>query len=228
MSPVIKSSEATRHEAVRAVRLLQKPAPIGEVASERDRLLHDLAEARALLAQRELELDGAVAAAQQLEVAAEKRGYEAGLSAAQTREEERLAVLESGVAKAAECLPETLSGVERLACAIAREALARVFGDKTSSAVLTEAAIVEAVRKLDDDALLRVEVSAQEFSDLATASARLTSATQRPVEVVVRPELAAGECRLRLMVGEIEVGPQQQWERLSALLLDLSAPGATS
>jgi type III secretion protein L len=73
--------------------------------------------------------------------------------------------------------------------------------------------------RLRSEAVLAVHVSSADFPD----EAALAALPVGPVRVVALPELASGECRLDLVLGQIDIGPRTQWARLVEVLDGLTA-----
>lgn len=150
-------------------------------------------------------------------------GRKAGVEEGQACAQEALSRLQEGLATAMEHLTQDMASMEQLAAALAKEGLAKILGDSASHATLVTQIIRTQVAQLEAQAILRVEVSLDDFPD-PEALTGLALPTGTQVEAL--PELAPGDCRIKLRLGVLEVGPSQQWSRLSAILDDLIRPEA--
>ena len=151
-------------------------------------------------------------------VAARAEGRAAGLAEAVERADQAVERLEQGLAAAVAQLGADEASLQRLSIAIARTALERILHQPTEAAALVEAAIRRQLDALESELVVRVEVSAADFTD-PERLARLAQAVGRGrIQVLASRALASGECRVRLKLGEIDIGLPQQWRRLSAVL----------
>lgn len=155
-----------------------------------------------------------------------KEGFEAGKAAGEADHTAGLAKLEAGVGRAVAACVDSLASLERLAPLIAREGLRRILGDAPAQADLVVLAVREQLSTLSQSAVVRVEVSRRDFSP-EDIQARLADPLALPAtRFDVREDLAAGDCRIRLALGALEVGPAQQWRVVEQLLTDLARDGA--
>lgn len=228
MSPVIKSADAGASHRVRPLRLQPNAglAPVAPVDAERLRLSTDLEQAIALIQARDVEIERLQGEVERAARDGEAEGRAAGLRAATDRQDERLGLLQAGIGKAVELVSAELASLERLAPLLASEGLERLIGDAGHRGDLLRALIAENVGRLDADSIVRVEISAADFPDPAPLAEIVSSASQQRVEVRQAPDLKSGDCRIRLVLGELEVGINQQWDRLSQLYQELSLPEA--
>jgi len=201
--------------AERRARPLGSVLAAGGAADGEQALRAELAEARAGVDARDREIgrlrDEAVAAV----AAAAAEGRAAGLEEAETRAEERLAALREGLDGALERLRHDLAALERLAAALAVEAVDKVLGPGAPQADAVARSLDLQLRQLSREAVVCASVAAADFPD-ADALAALSAATGVRIEAL--PELEAGACRLRLRLGAMEIGPAQQWRRLRETL----------
>lgn len=224
MSRLIKSQVAASQ--VRSLDFVA-PTPHQIEPDPRDQQLADQAERIAALeaelaAQRASEVDRAEAAAK-AEVSAEARGRQAGLDEADERAAERISRLELGLTEARLRLDAELAGLERLAALLAETALARLVDDPQSRRPLIAGIIRQQMRGLEARALLRVEVSAEDFSDPAALEDLAAEAGLSGLRIEPASGLGPGACRLKLRLGELEVGLDQQWGALRGVLAELAA-----
>lgn len=158
---------------------------------------------------------------------AERRGRDAGMHAADDRSAERLQRLDAGLTQALADFNTAITGLERLAPLLAREGLVGIFGQAETRLELVADIIRHQIATIDANAIVRIEVSATDFAN-DDALADLASAHGgRRIEIQRLGGLKSGECRIRLALGTLEVGIDQQWGRLSTILLDLALPETT-
>jgi len=225
MSQLIRSSSAASR-----VRALDLAAPTPYAAEPDPRDLELVAYAEKVAA---LEAALAEARADQAEHAeamiravadAEARGRQAGLDAADDRADERMSRLEMSVTEARGKLDADLQGLERLAALLAETALERLIDDLDERRPLIAAIIRRQMAGLDASAVLRVEVSPKDFPDPEALERLAAEAGLAGLRIDAPQDLAAGGCRLKLRLGELDVGLDQQWGVLRGLLTDLTAP----
>lgn len=226
MSPVIKSADASSARRVRPLNFNPKtPDSRAEpVDVEKVQLRADLEQAISLIQSRDVEIERLTEEIDRAAREAEAKGHENGLKAAADRQAERLTLLKASVAQAVNLLKDELAGLERLAPLVAAEALERLVGDGGARADLLRDIVVRTVAHLDADTIVRVEVASTDFPDTTALAADATLGAQRRIEVRHASDLKSGDCRVRLVLGELEVGINQQWGRLSDLLRDLALP----
>lgn len=155
---------------------------------------------------------------------AEARGHEAGLAKGAEAKAEALGVLEAAAERALDQLRGDLRATETLAVALAKAALAKVFGDDADMSRRVTRLVRRQMEALDRSAVLRIEVAAVTFADPADLDALRSDAGLEGIELSALDDLSAGDCRIRLRLGELEVGLGQQWGRLTALLDEALAP----
>jgi flagellar biosynthesis/type III secretory pathway protein FliH len=153
----------------------------------------------------------------------EEDGFHSGLEQARSQADAAAAILEEGVNRAAKDLNDALAGLERLAPLLALIAVERVLGEGANQKDLVGQIVDQQLRTLDQQAILRITVSAHDFKphDLDHLKKRFGN---RPVETRLEPALESGGCRLTLRLGELEIGPRQQWAQVAQTLFNLSVP----
>lgn len=203
-------------------RLVELEDRLAELEDETARLRSEKAEVAAALeaaleaaeaesAKRTAESEAAVAEA-------EARGREAGFVEGSEAKAESIAVLEAAADRAMDQFRTDLRGMETLAVALSKAALAKVFGDDRDMAYRVGRLVRRQVEALDRDAVLRVDVATTDFADAAAVEGLLRDAGLDGIEVRTVDGLGTGGCRIRLRLGELDVGLSQQWSRLGALL----------
>ncbi|HEX4695797.1 hypothetical protein [Sphingomonas sp.] len=140
----------------------------------------------------------------------------AGRGDAAADDEGRTAAVERGLGDALAAWTDRLAEIDRLAVMLARTALAKVFGDDDDRADRVARTIAHHLGRLGEQAVIGVRVSAADFADEQLAA--LDSARGR---VATDAVLAAGECRIDLKLGAIDVDPALQWVVLDRALAEL-------
>jgi flagellar biosynthesis/type III secretory pathway protein FliH len=216
VSGLIKSSSA----AAALFRPVSFPAqePKAQAPTEVEELRAEIARLLALLGARDSEIERLRGAAPRLLHDAEEKGRKAGHAAAESREADRLRLLEERSGKALDQLSAALGETERMAALVARAALDKLFGDGAARTAEVTAILRRQMAEIEAQSLIRVEVARADFGDDAARDA-LSRALDRPgLEVCVSEQLQAGDCRLKLVLGTIEAGLDRQWGALRTLL----------
>lgn len=149
-------------------------------------------------------------------------GYEAGLSDAQTSHDEALERLRGGLEAALEAFRTEISSLEKLAPELARSCLEQIFSEPGRQKEMVRSILQDQLAALADHGQIEIEVSADDFSDPETLGA-LQSEFDRPgVSIRSSEHRGAGECSIRLRLGELVVGPRQQWSVMSDALRSMT------
>lgn len=176
------------------------------------------------LAQQAAELAGLRAQLRSAFEEGEAKGREAGVRETADGEARRLARLESGIEQALDTFRQAMDGLERLAPVLAHEALAGIFGSSDERLPLVVAAVRHRFAAIEAGAVLQVEVSAADFADDQALGALETALGPQGPAIHASVALKSGECRIKLRLGTLDIGLDQQWGRLSALLQDMAEP----
>lgn len=192
--------------------------PAAPVAQEDERLV---------LARRIAELEQALQeAARKAEndiAGALEKGREEGRARAETREAERVALLEQALIDArAETLAK-LDADRAIAVEIARAALAQILGDNSSFAALVSETAVRWKDRLAATAIHRLHVSREDFAD-DQALQRL-QARMGALAIDADNDLAPGSCIFELELGEVDASIPLQSARADELLGDYVRQG---
>jgi len=147
-------------------------------------------------------------------------GEDLGRRSADTRSAERLSTIQQGATQALENFRLELTALERLAPLVAEAALAKILEPAEAQRDLIAKIIVRQIQGLEDQALLTVEVAAEDFPEPQELDA--LAALQEGVTIHAVQGLPSGSCRIRLALGTLEVGAGQQWRRLKELLEGLA------
>lgn len=153
-------------------------------------------------------------------------GREAGLAEGDKGTSESLRLVEAGIAEALARYTDEIAAMERLAALVARECLERIFGSADDRVDQLCRIIRHQIVGIEAQALIRVDVSQSDFSEDAELARLVAAIGRRDVEVRATDELGAGACQIKLMLGTLSVGIDQQWGRLRSILTELAAPDA--
>jgi flagellar biosynthesis/type III secretory pathway protein FliH len=184
------------------------------VAREDPRLVEAIRENEALRA----ELATLKAAAATAVRTAREEGLRAGEASAKSLEEEKLKALQAGLRLSGEALATRLEELEALAVLVARTALSKLFDESQDQRERIAGLIARQLRDLRRECILAVRVSAQDFGDEAALADLSKDARCGSIRVIADGDLPAGDCRLDLKLGHVEIGPRAQWSELATLL----------
>ena len=198
------------------------PAPV--VDPELLHLREEQGRLRNRLEQQEVEL---ASLRQQVEAAFKKgetQGREAGIREAADQSAKMLAGLERGMERAVATFSQAVSGLERLAPLLASQGIATILGQADDRRALVTAVVLRQLQSIEAQSVVHIEVSQADFpDDLALASlGDVLASVGTKVHAVAA--LKSGDCRIKLTLGTLEVGLDQQWRRLNAMLEDLAEP----
>jgi len=188
-------------------------------------LRRDLEALTARLAERDAEIVRLRKSGETAHAEGEAAGREAGRQAAEDRSEEILSSLRTGIDAALARYAEELASLGRLSALVAREGLAKLVGDGATRAALLEDMIRAQIEKIDGQAIVRIDVSRADFSDAEALDALKAALGDPRLDLRASDELDSGDCTIRLVLGALEVGIDQQWGRLSGVLSDLAVAG---
>lgn len=153
-----------------------------------------------------------------------EQGYESGLVAAEDRQAERLALLESAMQRAHASLVESMQSVVRLAPLLAQDCVDIILGDTANRADHVAGIVEKQLALLDRAMLVGIRVSRLDFPDDAALAALSARVAPDAVHLVAAEEIPAGGCTMVMRLGCIQVGIDQQWPVLRALLGEMSLP----
>ena len=194
-------------------------------ARQTDPIAEEIGRLRALVEEKEAEN----AALSEAVDKARAEGEEAGRIAMELEfedgRERALELLEAGIGMARESLDEFLVRAEILALEVARTALNKLFGQDDGR----EAAVVDLVRHqlshIERQSLVAIEVSRLDFPDTREVAALAERMGVDAAMLAASDELNAGGCRMRMKLGTIDVGLDQQWVAIRELLDSMAGPG---
>lgn len=133
-------------------------------------------------------------------------------------DEKQIAALKGGVSSALQSWEARLAKLDGLAALLCKTALAKMFNDDASRSDLVLGSIARQMRHLRRETVLAVRVSKRDFPDAAAIQAIAAETGSGSVTVIADPDLPAGDCRMDLQLGHVDIGPRTQWSQLSGLL----------
>lgn len=214
MTPVIKSGAAGADIRVRGLAVAPPPAIPSAQERRIAELEHRLELAEADLAARDQEIARLSQAAEAAHAEGRAQGLIEGRKSAEDRSEALLKAVAAAAEAGAAALRDRLTGLEDAVGGLTVLALERIVGHRPERQALIADTVRRAVTESFAGSVIAVEVSAEDFPDAAPLRALL------PTECEVRllKDLPSGGCRLRLRMGEVDLGLQGQVARLSAVL----------
>ena len=218
MSILIKAAAASRSVRVFAA----ASAPIQEAPPE---LVEDpeLALLRAGNAELRELVEELRQAAPRAEAKAREEGRREGLSAARRDDDARIERLGEGIAALAAAWDDRLNSLDDLAALLARGALAKLFDESDDYADFVVRMIGRQIRQLRRETLLGIRVSPADFPDAAALAPVSAAAGAGSTAIATDADLPAGECRLDMQLGHLDLGVRSQWGQLSELLQQMAA-----
>lgn len=226
MTHLLKSGLQT--EAVRPFALSVPPKSPSPYDEEVGRLRQQIASLEGQLRERDSDIKRLERDIQRSLEKGLERGREQGRNEAEDRQDERLAALETSLGRAEIHVRETLSAIGRLAPALAVDCLDILFGEAGSRASQIEQMIRHQVAMIDKALLLRIELSAEDFSGGASLDALARRLALPVTDFDIRDDFASGKCAIALRLGRMEIGIDQQWGSLRDLLNEMALPDGQS
>jgi flagellar biosynthesis/type III secretory pathway protein FliH len=136
----------------------------------------------------------------------------------------RLVVVEATMREAVDVFKARAGELEGLALLICETALEKVFARPGDFKDLVQRAIEVQIGAIHRDALVRLHVSGDDFADadaLQALAHRIGA-----VDIAIDRELASGQARLIVRLGEIEISIERHWTNLKRKLRDLAGESA--
>ena len=169
------------------------------------------------------QLASATLAAEAREEEAYGRGEQAGRAQADTLAQERLEAFRETLSAARAAHAGQLEALEVLSLEVAQTVLSRILGDRLHYAPMVAEAVSHQIAQLDHALITQVRVSPGDFPD---GQALAACAAQIPEIALLRdPTLAPGDCRIDLVLGNVEAGLPGQWARAAELLESMAETG---
>ena len=149
---------------------------------------------------------------------AKEAGKREALEGVRRDDEKQLAALKAALSAALQSWDARLAKIDGLAALLSKTALAKVFDDDAARTDLVLGLIARQMRHLRRETVLAVRVSPRDFPDAAALEAVAAQGGTGSASVVADPDLTAGDCRLDLQLGHVDIGPRTRWSELAALL----------
>jgi len=216
MTTLIRSSDPARGANVRALERRPVAPAMAPVDPELLALRGEVERLRAKIAEQEVAIADHPSALEKARADGEAAGRVTGLREADDGREALAAKIATATQLALERFAQEVASLERLAPMLAIEGLGRVFEPSDQRAELVRDVIRRQMSGLERQAVVCVEVSSADFPD-ADALPSVSGAEVRALD-----EMKSGDCRIRLKLGALEVGLDQQWDRLREVLIDLA------
>lgn len=226
MSAIIKSGNLAELSAVRSLSPVTAlaTAVVSRHDEERDRLRRRIDSLETELGQRDSVIANLKAEAKRAFDEGRAQGHEDGVAQADDRQAERISLLEGALRQARSELAGGIDALERLAVLLARDCLDMILGDGAHRAELLRKIVAAQIAKIEKSALLAVEVSGEDFKNEKALAAVAKHGGLPPALVIASRDIPSGGCLMRLRLGRIEVGINQQWGALRDLLAEMALP----
>ncbi len=152
---------------------------------------------------------------------ARTEGRDEGKQSAERQDVERLDALRSAIDDAVATFDEQLAGAERLAALMARECLDRILGSAEKQSDLLRQIIAHQRNQIEADSLISIDLSPCDFPDLSDLT-ELEPIGGAPLSLTQNSSLKSGEIVIRLKLGSLVVGLDQQWGSMRKTLTELA------
>jgi type III secretion protein L len=224
MSGIIKSGAFAELAQVRPLPPAAASASVVILSrheEERDRLRARVSVLEAEIQQRDALIETIRAAAGDSFAEGRALGCSEGVTQAENRETERLALLGESLQRSEAALREKVAALERLAPLLARECLEILFAAPKFCGKAVRRIIEAQMARIEKSAVLSIAVSRADFT-----SEESLAAVAEGLAVQASEDLPPGACSINLRLGTLEVGLNQQWPALRALLAEMAEPEA--
>ncbi len=133
-------------------------------------------------------------------------GREAGRAEIEKDESQALQLLESGCRSALDQWKDRLGSLDLLALALTKATVHKILGNGSDGAGMVGAILAEQLHAIEDQTSITVMVSAEDFTDESSVN-ELGQRLDDPRLAIVRDgRLESGDCRIRLRLGEVDIG----------------------
>lgn len=147
--------------------------------------------------------------------AAHKKGRDEAQAEFKRSEEDALAALKTAAAGALSALEAHFAEADKFGLALALAALEKIVAEPARYQELIVACILQQVKGLRQDTILSILVSNTDFTD-EISLANLAAGLGASAIVTASPRLSAGECRIELRLGAIDISLPEYWTKLQA------------
>ena len=159
----------------------------------------------------------------QARVAAELAGREAAQAEFEADRAAAVERLEQGIAKARNDLKEGFEQAQALALLVARGTLDKLFGDQGERTEIIAALLSEQLERVGRELVVAVDVSRLDFPDTGEII-KLSERLGLGAGILgAKVDLDGGACRMRMRLGTIDLGIDQQWGAVRALIDEFCA-----
>ncbi|WP_333677804.1 hypothetical protein [Dyella sp.] len=222
MSRLLKASAVTLTREHRTALPRQADAAPA-VVNESDTALEKLREQIAAL---QAQIENLQQEAKHKEATAYERGIKEGQQKAeesiQRKHDKQIEVLTQAVQEASAQFNQTLDALLPLSLDIAEAALSRIIEQPSRYAELIVQTIERQLRNLSSDAVLAIDVSAEDFPAGSAFESELQAIGSRHgLAITIKPSATAGTCLLQLALGRIDADLSLQRERLAETFMEL-------
>jgi len=211
MSGIIKAGMSDRLAVVRPINAPGEKLPDAQ-ALELAQLQNELERCADAVRARDEELAKLSKTQEQALAEAFDQGKTAGREEAHDRQAERLALLSQAIDEARLGLRQQFAAMERMAVSVACECLEKILGANADRAHLMADLIRRQIAQVGRDTIVEISVAQDDFS-----SDEAVAEVDRNISIV-RADLPAGSCRIKLEMGEIDAGLPHQWAMLRNML----------
>jgi flagellar biosynthesis/type III secretory pathway protein FliH len=147
--------------------------------------------------------------------AARIKGRDEATGEIQRDEEKALALLQSGLRDVIGRLNQHFADADKLGLTFALAALEKIVTEPTLYRKLVTETIGAQVIGLRQDTIVSISVSAHDFNDQSSLN-DLAAALGADANIAASASLPAGECRIKLRLGAIDISLSDYWARLQA------------
>ena len=207
-----------QHEAASETRgvdpaLQELQQRVADLQRELSRMSASAAEQAGLLADTERRIETARASGL-------AEGFTDGLRRAEADFTARSEALANCVTSALSTYETRIQRLAELSSTIALAAIEQVLGSEHGRGEAVARIVARQLQRLTSSAPAEVRVSASDFADAAALHDALESVNVDPARVRTDPALASGEVTIRLQLGQVDAGIDQQLAALRRLLTD--------
>jgi flagellar biosynthesis/type III secretory pathway protein FliH len=231
MSGLIRHRDAEANSTVRPFRPLSGRAAVCPAQAIDPQLILMQSEIETLqhqLETRDRQIEELAGAVEEAKAKGLEDGKAQGHAEAERGRDDFLAIIEEAATSALTDFHEALGSLERLAPLLASECLSRLVDEPANFEAVTAGILRLQLDKLENGSVVRVELSAKDFPSAAELEQFLTRLGRPNLSVEASGALNAGDCRIKLSLGAIEVGIGQQWSELRSLLAEMSKSEAAA
>jgi flagellar biosynthesis/type III secretory pathway protein FliH len=224
VSVLIKSGEAANGASIArfGAAVGVQPSGVLQPAARENPLVAENVKLLALVEKYEAE----IAAHTDLLKKAFAEGEQAGRLAMESEfEDDRtasLALLAQGINAAQNDLSVMLENAENISVLVAQAVLEKLFGEPNNYREYVIDLIRHQFRRVDQNSIIAIEVARSDFPDTNEVADLARSLVVPEQQIRVSDQLNAGDCIMRMQIGTLDVGLNQQWGSIQALLGELA------